>query len=147
MQLSLQSSLLSVSNLDRSIEFYRDVFDLPLVSRHDQVAALMIADTVRRQVLVLREVQNRYPTHPGAASIGLRLLSLECGSSIELDAIEQKLVGRRAFVRRHRTETWEAVLGVDPDRIEVSVSASLTGPAIRTEDWSDLDPMVYAVGA
>ncbi len=143
MQLSLQSSLLSVGSLDRSIEFYRDVFDLRLVSRSDQVAALMITETPRRQVLVLREVQSRYPTHPGAGSIGLRLLSLESGSLTELDAIEQKLVARRAFVRRHRTETWDAVLGVDPDRIEVSVSASLTGPAIQTEDWS----MIYAVGA
>jgi catechol 2,3-dioxygenase-like lactoylglutathione lyase family enzyme len=146
MQLSLQSSLLSVADLDRSIEFYREMLDLRLVSRSDRIAALLITETVRRQVLVLREVQSRYPTHPGSGSIGLRLLALESGSLAELEAIEQRLVGRQAFVRRHRTETWEAVIGVDPDRIEVSVAASLTGPAIQTEDWSHLDQMIYTVG-
>jgi len=31
---------------------------------------------------------------------------------------------------RKRTETWQAITGVDPDRIEVCASSSLTGTAI-----------------
>jgi catechol 2,3-dioxygenase-like lactoylglutathione lyase family enzyme len=37
MQLSIQASLLNVGNLDRSIEFCRDVFELRLVARDDRL--------------------------------------------------------------------------------------------------------------
>lgn len=46
---------------------------------------------------------------------------------------EQRLVERHAFAGRRRTETWEAVVGVDPDRIEVSVSSSLTGVPFKAK--------------
>jgi catechol 2,3-dioxygenase-like lactoylglutathione lyase family enzyme len=146
MRLSIQASLLNVSDLDRSIEFYRAVFELRRVARGDRVAALMIDETNRRQVLVLREVGGPYPLHLGRGSIGPRLLALEAGSPGELDVIEQRLVERQAFTGRRRTETWEAVVGVDPDRIEVSVSASLTGTPIGSQDWANLDRMIYEVG-
>jgi catechol 2,3-dioxygenase-like lactoylglutathione lyase family enzyme len=63
MQLSMQAMLLNVSNLDRSIEFYRGVFELRLAARGDRVAALMINEASRRQVLVLRELGPQ-PSHP-----------------------------------------------------------------------------------
>jgi catechol 2,3-dioxygenase-like lactoylglutathione lyase family enzyme len=146
MQLSLQASLLSVSNLERSIEFYRHVLDLRQVAQGDRVAALMIDETNRRQVLVLREADGPHPFHMGRGGIGPRLLALEAGSLAELDVIEQRLVELEAFIGRRRAATWEAIVGVDPDRIEVSVSSSLTGTPIRSEDWAHLDKMVYEVG-
>ncbi len=146
MRLSMQAWLLNVSNLDRSLEFYRDVFDLRLVARQDRVAALMIDETNRRQVLVLREAGGLHPTHVGRGGIGPRLLAFEAGSPGELDVIEQRLVERKAFAGRRRTETWQAIIGVDPDRIEISVSSSLTGAPIQSEDWAHLDAMVYEVG-
>jgi len=146
MQLSIQVLLLNVSRLDRSIEFYRDVFDLRPAGRADRVAALMLDETRRRQVLVLREVGGSYPVHVGRGSVGPRLLGLEAGSLGELDVIEQRLIERKALIGRRRTETWEAIVGVDPDRIEVSVSSRLTGVPIQSEDWANLDQMVYEVG-
>ncbi len=146
MQLSIQASLLNVSNLDRSLAFYRDVFDLRLTARQDRVAALMIDETNRRQVLVLREAGGPHHIHMGRGSIGPRLLALEAGSPGELDAIEQRLIKRNAFAGRRQTETWAAVVGLDPDRIEVSVSSSLTGVPIQSQDWANLDEMVYEVG-
>jgi hypothetical protein len=80
---------------------------------------------VRRQVLVLRESRR---THPGT---GWRLLTLECGSLTEFDPIEQNLVGRRAFVRRDRTKTWEVDSRLVTGGIEVSVLASSDGPPFR----------------
>lgn len=145
MRLSIQASLLNLSNLDRSIAFYRDVFALPVVARGDRVAALMIDETSRRQVLVLRELGPQ-PIHLGRGTIGPRLLALEAGSPGELDVIEQRLLERKAFAGRRRTETWQAIVGVDPDRIQISVSSSLTGAPIRSEDWNHLDQMVYEVG-
>jgi catechol 2,3-dioxygenase-like lactoylglutathione lyase family enzyme len=146
MQLSIQAALLNVHDLDRSIEFYQDVFGLHPIAREDRVAALMIDETSRRQVLVLREVPGANPMHMGRGSIGPRLLALEAGMPAELDVIEQKLSERSAFIGRRRTSTWEAVVGVDPDRIEVSVSSSLTGVPIKSTDWDHLDQMVYEVG-
>jgi hypothetical protein len=79
MRLSIQASLLNVSDLERSIEFYRDVCELRPVGRGDRVAALMIDETDRRQVLVLREVGGPH-LHAGRGSIGPRLLALEAAS-------------------------------------------------------------------
>ena len=146
MQLSIQASLLNVKNLDQSVEFYRHVFDLPVTARQDRVAALIISEAERQQVLLLREAGGPHPVHVGRGTIGSRLLVFEAGSPGELDLIEHRLTERKAFIGRRRTETWEAVVGVDPDRIEVSVSASLTGTPIRTGAWAGLDQMVYEVG-
>ena len=146
MHLSLQASLLNVRNLNRSVEFYREVFDLLPVASSDRVTALMIDETTRRQVLLLREVQGANPVHLGRGSIGPRLLGLEAGSPAELDVIEQRLTERNAFTGRRKTETWEAIVGVDPDRIDIAVSSSLTGVPIQWQDWKHLDQMVYEVG-
>jgi hypothetical protein len=82
----------------------------------------------------------------GRGSIGPRLLALEAGTPEELDVIEQRLTERNAFIGRRRTGKWEAIVGVDPDRVEVSVSASLTGAPIESKDCDHLDKMVYEVG-
>ena len=82
----------------------------------------------------------------GRGSIGPRLLAMEAGMPDELDVIEQRLTKRNAFIGRRRPETWEAIVGVDPDRIEVSVSSSLTGVPIQSTDWDHLDQMAYEVG-
>lgn len=146
MQLSIQAALLNVRNLDRSIEFYQDVFGLRPIAREDRVAALMIDEMSRRQVLILREVAGAHPVRMGRGSLGPRLIALEAGTPDELHVIEQRLTERNAFVGRRRTETWEAIVGVDPDRIEVSVSSSLTGVPIESTHWDHLDRMVYEVG-
>ena len=144
MDLSIQTSLLNVSNLDRSLAFYRDVFEFAQSARGDRVAALMINETDRRQVLVLREVSDHAP-HQGRMGIGPRLFALEAGSLDELHIIEERLVARRALVGRAGTETYQAIVGLDPDRIEVSIAASVTGSPIRSEDWHHLDEMVYRI--
>lgn len=146
MQLSIQGSLLNVASLARSVEFYQQVFGLRLASRADRVAALMIHEGERQQVLVLREVGGPHPAYPGRGGIGPRLLVLEAGSPAELDAVEARLTQRQALVGRRRTGAWEAVVGLDPDRIEVSVSAGLTGVPIQSEHWAQLDEMVYLLG-
>jgi catechol-2,3-dioxygenase len=146
MQLSIQGVLLNVRDLDRSVEFYQDVFGLRPIAREDRVAVLMIDESSRQQVLILRALDGANPVHMGRGSLGPRVLLLEVGTPDELKAIEQRLTERDAFIGRRRTETWEAIVGVDPDRIEVSASTSLTGHPIQTTDWNHLDQMVYEVG-
>jgi|GEM_PF-2328948 len=146
MQLSIQATLLNVSDLEKSLAFYQDVLELPIVSRTDQLAALMVDDTNRRQVLVLRATAGRRPTHPGGGSIGQRLLAFEADSLDELQVIEQRLVERQAFIGRRRTPAYEVILGVDTDRIAFAVSSSVLGAPIRREDWENIDDLVYMVG-
>jgi hypothetical protein len=104
----------------------------------------MVSENDRRQVLMLREVgPNTY--HGGRGTIGVRLLEFEVGSPAELDAIEQRLTMRQAFVGRVQTETYTGILGLDPDRIELSVASGLTGVPIQTEDWNEIDNLIYAI--
>jgi catechol 2,3-dioxygenase-like lactoylglutathione lyase family enzyme len=105
MQLSIQAALLNVRNLHRSVEFYQNVLGLRPTAREDRVAALMIDETNRRQVLVVREVEGANPVHMGRGSIGPRLLALEAGTLDELEVIEHRLTERHAFIgRRVRRE-------------------------------------------
>jgi catechol-2,3-dioxygenase len=144
MELSIQTVLLNVTDLRQSIEFYQDVFDLRLISQQEEVAALMVYEADRRQVLLLRELRGK-SHHAGGRNVGLRMLSFETGAPNELDAIEQKLVDRHALVWHKDTETYRGIMGVDPDRIEICAAASLTGTPISNEDWEKIDDLIYAI--
>ena len=143
MELSIQTVLLNVTDLRRSIEFYQDVFELRLISQQEDVAALMVYETNRRQVLLLRELRTSH--HAGRHYVGLRMLSFEVGALDELDAIERKLVDRHALVWHAQTETYRGIMGVDPDRIEICAASSLTGSPISSEDWKELDDAIYTI--
>jgi catechol-2,3-dioxygenase len=144
MELSIQTALLNVTDLKRSIEFYQDVFELGLKSQQEEVAVLMVSETNRRQVLLLRELRGS-SHHSGRRSIGLRMLSFEVGAPDELDAIERKLAERHALVWRSETGTYRAIMGVDPDRTDICVASSLTGAPISSEDWENVDDGIYAI--
>jgi catechol-2,3-dioxygenase len=133
MELSIQTVLLNVTDLKRSIAFYQDVFGLRLTSQRDQVAALMVYEENRRQVLLLRELGRNWH-RAGRRNVGLRMLSFEAGALSEVDAIEERLV-----------ETYRAIMGVDPDRTEICVASSLTGTPISAEDWKEVDDAIYTI--
>ena len=145
MALSLHASLLNVSDVERSIEFYRSVLQFDVVARDGQAAILMIAEEPRSQALVLREV-GRHPLHGGASTIGPVLLSFEAGSRDEFEQIEKRFAERNSIAGRRHTEGWDAFFGHDPDRIQIEVSVSTTGDPIRSEDWGNLDAIVYLLG-
>jgi catechol-2,3-dioxygenase len=144
MELTIQAALINVSDLKQSVDFYRDVFDLHVISRADRVTAMMVNEDNRRQVVLLRELgRNAY--HGGRGNIGLRMLSFEVGSPKELEVIEQKLVQRQALVWQGTTDTYRVIIGLDPDRIEVSITSSLTRTPITSQDWENLDDTIYAI--
>src|ERR1700733_5682724 len=142
MELSIQTVLLNVSNLEQSMAFYGDVFDLRPISQREEAAALMVSEINRRQVLLLRELPGK-SSRAGRRHVGLRMLSFEAGAPSELDAIEKKLEERGALVGRGQTETYRSIIGVDPDRTEIAVASSLTGIPISSEDWRTVDDAIY----
>ena len=144
MEISIQTALLNVTDLQHSIDFYQDVFELRLISRAEEVATLMVSETNRSQVLLLRELRSG-SHHAGRHYVGLRMLSFEVASSTELEAIEQKLVDRNALVWQKQTERYKGLMGVDPDRTEICAASSMTGSPISSEDWKELDEAIYAI--
>jgi catechol 2,3-dioxygenase-like lactoylglutathione lyase family enzyme len=144
MEISIQTVLLNVRDLQHSIDFYQDVFELPLISREEEVATLMVLETNRSQVLLLRQLR-RGSHHAGRDYVGLRMLSFEVASSKELEAIEQKLVDRNALIWHKRTERYRGLMGVDPDRTEICAASSVTGSPISSEDWKELDETIYTI--
>ncbi len=144
MDLTIQAVLLNVSDLKQSIDFYREVFGLRVVSEAYRVTVVMVNDKHRRQVLLLREL-GRNADHGGRGYIGPRMLSFEVGSLAELETVEQRFVQRQALLWHRQTDTYRAILGLDPDRIEVCVASSLAGTPITGEDWQNLDDAIYAI--
>jgi catechol 2,3-dioxygenase-like lactoylglutathione lyase family enzyme len=144
MNLSIQSILLNVSDLDRSVAFYSEVFEFSIDALETEVAALQVSESGRRQVLVLRAT--RGSLHAGRGAIGPRLISFEAESLDQVDLVETRLDARKSLVGRRRAEGWEAVFGFDPDRNQVSIAAGLSGGPIGADEWTMLDEAVYVVG-
>jgi catechol 2,3-dioxygenase-like lactoylglutathione lyase family enzyme len=118
---SLSSVLLFVSDLDRSVRFYRDVFDLEEIVREPEVA-LLGSDVAGSFGLDLRQA-DRHGFRAGRQALGLRACSFYVGSSAELDRIESRLKALSAFQdRQERGEgsRVEMVRGLDPDRLPLA---------------------------
>jgi catechol-2,3-dioxygenase len=140
--LRLQASLLNVADINRSIEFYEQVLGFSVMVRNDPVAALEVNET---EVLIVREVPGAHPPRIGRGYVGVRLLTFEAETPEDFQAVEKRLIDRDAVVTRTRTEEWEAVVGADPDGIEMVVSRSLSGKPMRSEQWQHLHDIVYNV--
>ena len=141
-----QSIVMNVADLDRSLEFYSEVFGFRLLSRKDQLAAIH-APSDRAQVIVLRALGTSSSRVSGARHIGMRALVLEVESLDELDRIVSEMDQRQCLVTRREGDTWKAVFGRDPDHTAVVAGCSLTPKqAITLEAWANLDEFLYGVG-
>jgi len=143
MKVNVHTVVLNVTDLEKSVEFYGGVFDFPVIGQRGRATALLINEDDRREVFVLREAGPN-AVHPGRGSLGPRIVGFEVGSPEELELIEQRLEQRHAPLTHTRRETWEAILGTDPDRIEFVAASSLTGAPISRDDWRNIDSMVFA---
>jgi catechol 2,3-dioxygenase-like lactoylglutathione lyase family enzyme len=142
-----QSIVMNVADLDRSLEFYGQVFGFKLLARQDQLAAMHAPDSERPQVIVLRSLGTSSTRVGGAGHVGMRALVLDCGSLDELERIATELDHRQSLVLRREGGTWTAAFGHDPDRTAVVAGCSLTpDQAITLEAWAELDHFLYAVG-
>lgn len=140
-----QAAVMNVSDLGKSLDFYRDVFGFVELSRRDQLAAMYAPGNEYPQVIVLRELggSNRVG---GARHAGLRALVLEVDSSEELDRIAAALESQGRLVGRPHGDTWAAVFGRDLDQTAIVAGASLTSDTLTLEAWANLDPSLYGVG-
>ena len=134
--------VINVSDLDRSLAFYRQVLGLTLLSQEEQLAVVGPPGGQRSQAIVLRA----FGSSPlsGAGHIGLRAFVLEAESGDQMERITSELESRKLLVTRREHSEWTAVVGRDPDGVTVVVTWHPSG---TTEDgWKVLDDFLYGIG-
>ena len=142
--MNFQGVVMNVADLNRSIDFYREVLDFTLLSQKEQLAAVSAPGSDRTQVIVLRELGSG-PVG-GAGHIGLQAFVLEVDSEDQLERIASELDSRRALVSRRAHSEWTAVVGRDPDGVAVVVAWHPGGGRITEDNWRTLDDFLYGIG-
>jgi catechol 2,3-dioxygenase-like lactoylglutathione lyase family enzyme len=134
--------VINVSDLDRSIAFYRQVLGFTLLSHEEQLAVVGASGGDRSQAIVLRALGSS--PLGGAGHIGLRAFILEAESADQMEQIAGELDSRKLLVTRREHNEWTAVVGRDPEGVTVVVTWH---PGGSTDDgWKVLDDFVYGVG-
>jgi catechol 2,3-dioxygenase len=135
--------VMNVADLDRSIDFYREVLGFTVLSQEEQLAAVS-APGDQSQVIVLRA----FGSSPigGARHIGLRAFILEAESPDHLDQIASELESRKLLVTRRDHSEWTAVVARDPDGVSVVVAADPAGGRLGDDGWRTLDDFLYGIG-
>ncbi len=133
---SLRSVLISVSDLDRSIAFYRDVMSIRELRRDGQLAMLG-SDVTGSLMFILREAP-RAAVHSGQQSLGLRAFSCNVTSHVELERVEERLKALGAFRDREQigdAAKFEILRGYDPDRLPMAFVTFEMLDAMSTDDY------------
>lgn len=142
--MNFQGVVMNVADLNRSIDFYREVLGFTLLSQKDQLAAVGAPGSDRTQVIVLRALGSGHVG--GAGHIGLQAFVLEVESDDQLERIASGLDSRRALVSRRRHSEWSAVVGRDPDGVAVVVAWHPGGGRMPEDSWRTLDEFLYGIG-
>jgi catechol 2,3-dioxygenase len=141
---NFQGVVINVGDLNRSIDFYREVLGFRVLSQQEQLAAMGAPGSDHPQVIVLRE----FGSSPlgGARHVGLRAFMLEVDSPDQLERIASDLNSRKLLVNRRDHTEWIGVLGRDPDRVAVVVACHPGGGRISEVGWRTLDDFLYGIG-
>jgi catechol 2,3-dioxygenase len=142
--MDFQGVVANVADLERSIDFYRDVLGFTLLSRKEQLAAIAAPGSDRRQVIVLRAFGSGRIS--GARHSGVRGFVLAVESADQLERVARELDSRKLLVRRADHDEWTAVVGRDPDGVAVVLTWQPEGEQIAEDSWRTLDDLLYGIG-
>lgn len=142
--MNLQTVVMNVADIDRSLAFYREVLGFAELAKKDQLAAVYAAGNEHPQVVVFREVQTS-GRRSGAGHVGMRALVLEVDSAEELDRVSAALESGGYLMARREGPTWLAAFGRDPDGTAVAATTSKDDKPITLEAWADLDEALYGI--
>jgi catechol-2,3-dioxygenase len=142
--MNFEGVVMNVTELSRSVDFYRQVFDFTLLSQTAQLATMNAPESNPAQVIVLREFANG--RLGGARHIGLRAFVLEVESADRLERIATELDSRGLLVGWRRQIDWTAVIGRDPDGAAFAVTSVSGGGRATEETWRTLDDTLYGIG-
>ncbi len=142
--MNFQGVVINVAELNRSIDFYRQVLDFTLLSQNEQLAVVSAPGNDHPQVIVLRAFGSG--RHGGARHTGLRAFILEVESTDQLERIASKLDSRGLLVSRRDQTEWAAVVGHDLDGVAVVVACVSGAGRITDDSWRTLDVLLYGIG-
>jgi catechol-2,3-dioxygenase len=142
--MNFQGVVLNVADLNRSIDFYREVLGFTIRTQQDQLAALNTSESDPGQVLVLRAIGSS--RLEGARHIGLRSFVLEAESLDQLERIASDLDSRKLLITRRAHSDWTAVVGRDLDGVSFVVSYQTDTARSSRDGWKVLDDFLYGVG-
>ena len=142
--MKFEGVVINVTDLNRSIDFYREVFGFTLRSQEEQLAVVRASGSDPTQVMVLRALGSS--PIGGGRHIGLRAFLVEAESADQLERIESELKSRRLLVSRRDHREWTAVVGRDPDEITVVLVWHPDGTHTTADGWRVLDDFLYGIG-
>jgi hypothetical protein len=144
-QWAIRSTLLAVSKLDRSVDFYRELGPFDELAREDAVAVLGHVSSASI-LLILRESRGSHHLRHGQQSLGLRSMTFNVGSLGELDRIEAILRGRDRFTSRQQIAdgTSELLRGRDPDNSPV-VFVCYSRESLGPDYFRTIAHLVYSI--
>jgi hypothetical protein len=143
---TVRSTLFAVTDLDRSVAFYRELGPFEQIVREDEVAVLGEMSPACL-VLILRGMRGNHQTRHGQQSLGLRSIHFNVGSLGELDRIESVLRGRELFTSRRQMADGasELVLGRDPDNLSLVFICYDEDKPLRPDYFRGIVPLVYSL--
>jgi glyoxalase/bleomycin resistance protein/dioxygenase superfamily protein len=145
---ALRSTLIAVTDLDRSVAFYRELGPFDEIVRMDAVAVLGGVSPASI-VLILRETRGMHHTRHGQQSLGLRSITFNVGSLAELDRIEAMLRSRGLFITRRPIADGESELlnGRDPDNLPLVFVCLPQTEELGPEYFRAVANLVYSLDA
>jgi catechol 2,3-dioxygenase-like lactoylglutathione lyase family enzyme len=140
---SIRSTLVAVTNLDRSVAFYRELGPFEELAREDAVAVLG-ESSPESLILLLRETRGG---RHGQQSLGLRSIIFNIGSAGELDRIESVLRAHDLFTSRsvRAGGVSELISGRDPDNLPLAFVCYADGGPIGTDYYRSITDLVYSL--
>jgi hypothetical protein len=144
---TIRSTLVAVTDLNRSIEFYSELGPFGLIDRQDAVAVVGLP-TPSSIVLILRQTRDLHQVRHGQQSLGLRSITFNVGSLGELDRIESFLRSRSHFTSRRQIAEGAAELlwGRDPDNLPL-VFIRYEGDSVGPDYFRAIVNLVYSLDA
>ncbi len=144
---AIRSTLVAVTDLDRSIAFYGELGPFEEIAREDAVAVLGDASPTSIG-LILRENRGSHQVRHGPQSLGLRSITFNVGSLGELDRIESLLRSRGLFTARRQIPEGPAELisGRDPDNLPLAF-VCYTEDKIGPDYWQTVANIIYSLDA
>jgi hypothetical protein len=143
---AIRSALVTVTKLERSLAFYREIGPFEEIVRDETVAVL--GQPPRGSVfIILREVQSGHAVRHGQESLGVRSITFNVKAVGELDRIEPVLREHGLFTRRWTMADGAAELmtGRDPDNLPLAFGSYDESRMVGTEYYGTIAGFVHSL--
>jgi hypothetical protein len=142
---AIRSTLIAVSDLDRSVAFYQELGPFDVIAREQAVAVLGQVSPAAVGV-ILRQTERIDQGRQGQQALGLRSEIFNLGSLAELNRIESFLRGRDLFVARRNNPDGvsDFVVGRDPDNLPL-VFVYYAEDTLGADYYRKMIDLVYSI--